>query len=43
MKFVSKFILELPLAWQALVAPGHDILLGLMPLFLEDKVAALII
>jgi hypothetical protein len=33
MKFVSKFKLELPLAWQALVAPGHGILLGLMPSF----------
>jgi hypothetical protein len=33
MKFVSKFELELPLAWKALVAPGHDILLGLMPSF----------
>jgi hypothetical protein len=26
MKFVSKFKLELALAWQALVAPGHGIL-----------------
>jgi hypothetical protein len=43
MKFVSKFKLELFLAWKALVAPGHGILLGLMPLFLEDKVEALII
>jgi hypothetical protein len=33
MKFISKFKLELPLSWQALVAPGHDILLRLMPLF----------
>jgi hypothetical protein len=33
MKFVSKFKLELPLAWQALVAPGHGILLGLGLLF----------
>jgi hypothetical protein len=33
MKFVSKFKLELPLAWQALVDPGHDILLGLGLLF----------
>jgi hypothetical protein len=33
MKFVSKFKLELPLAWQALVAPSHGILLGLMPSF----------
>jgi hypothetical protein len=29
MKFVSKFRLELPLAWQGLVALGHGILLGL--------------
>jgi hypothetical protein len=29
MKFVSKFQLELPLAWQGSVAPGFDILLGL--------------
>jgi hypothetical protein len=43
MKFVSKFKLELPLVWQALVTPGHGILLGLMPLFLVDKVEALII
>jgi hypothetical protein len=43
MKFVSKFKLELLLSWKALVAPGHDILLGLMPLFLMDKVDALII
>jgi hypothetical protein len=43
MNFVSKFKLELPLAWQAFVAPRHGILLGLMPLFLVDKVAALII
>jgi hypothetical protein len=34
MKFVSKFKLELHLSWQALVAPGHDILLGLMLSFL---------
>jgi hypothetical protein len=30
MKFVDKFKLELSLSWQALVASGHDILLGLM-------------
>jgi hypothetical protein len=29
MKFVSKLKLEHSLAWQALVAPGHGILLGL--------------
>jgi hypothetical protein len=29
MKFVSKFKLEIPLAWQGCVAAGHDILLGL--------------
>jgi hypothetical protein len=33
MKIVSKFKLELPLSWQALVPLGHDILLGLMPSF----------
>jgi hypothetical protein len=33
MKFVSKFKLELPLAWQALVAPSHGILLELGLLF----------
>jgi hypothetical protein len=33
MKFVSKFQLELPLAWQGCVAPGCDILLGLDLLF----------
>jgi hypothetical protein len=33
MKFVSKFKLELLLAWQGCVAPGHDILLGLGLLF----------
>jgi hypothetical protein len=44
MKFVSKSELELPLSWQALVAPGHGILLELMPSFsLKDKVEALII
>jgi hypothetical protein len=29
MKFVSKFKLELPLAWQGCVAPSRGILLGL--------------
>jgi hypothetical protein len=33
MKIVSKFQLELPLAWQGCVAPGCDILLGLGLLF----------
>jgi hypothetical protein len=33
MKFVSKFKLELPLAWQGCVAPGRVILLGLGLLF----------
>jgi hypothetical protein len=33
MKFVSKFQLELPLAWKDFVAPGRDILLGLGLLF----------
>jgi hypothetical protein len=43
MKFVSKFKLVLPLSWQTLIAPGHGILLGLLPLFLMDEVEALII
>jgi hypothetical protein len=29
MRFVSKFKLEIPLAWQGCAPPGHDILLGL--------------
>jgi hypothetical protein len=33
MIFVSKFQLELPLAWQGCVAPGRGILLGLGLLF----------
>jgi hypothetical protein len=33
MKFVSKFQLELPLAWQGCVASGRDIFLGLDLLF----------
>jgi hypothetical protein len=33
MKFVSKFQLGLPLAWQGFVAPGHNIFLGLSLLF----------
>jgi hypothetical protein len=33
MKFISKFQLELPLAWQGYVAPGRGILLGLGLLF----------
>jgi hypothetical protein len=33
MKFVSKFQLELTLAWQGCVAPGRGILLGLGLLF----------
>jgi hypothetical protein len=33
MKFVYKFKLELPLAWQGLVALFHGILLELGPLF----------
>jgi hypothetical protein len=33
MKFVSKFKLELPLAWQCLVAFGHGFLLELGLLF----------
>jgi hypothetical protein len=36
MKFVSKFKLEIPLAWQGCVAPGHDILLGLSLLFRDN-------
>jgi hypothetical protein len=43
MKFVSKLKLELPLAWQALVAPGHGILLGLGLLFRINKLETLII
>jgi hypothetical protein len=33
MKFISKFKLELPLAWKGLVALGHGILLELGLLF----------
>jgi hypothetical protein len=33
MKFVSKFKLEISLAWKGCVAPDHDILLGLSLLF----------
>jgi hypothetical protein len=33
MKFVSKFKLELPLAWKGCVAPSRGILLGLDLLF----------
>jgi hypothetical protein len=44
MKFVSKFKLELPLAWQALIAPGRGILLGLGLLFFRlDNLETLII
>jgi hypothetical protein len=43
MKLVSKFKLGLPLSWQTLVAPGHDILLGLLSPFLMDEVETLII
>jgi hypothetical protein len=44
MKFVSKFQLELPLAWQGCVAPGCDILLGLRLLFFPlDNLETLII
>jgi hypothetical protein len=37
MKFVSKFKLELPLAWKCLVALGHGILLelGLFPVWIK--------
>jgi hypothetical protein len=42
-KFVSKFKLGLPLSWQTLVAPGHDIFLGLLSPFLMDEVDTLII
>jgi hypothetical protein len=31
MKFVSKFKLETPLAWQGCVAPDHVFLLGVRP------------
>jgi hypothetical protein len=44
MKFVSKFQIGLPLAWQGCVAPGHNILLGLDLLFSHlDKNGDLII
>jgi hypothetical protein len=43
MKFVLKFKLGLPMSWKTLVAPGHDILLGLLSPFLMDEVDALII
>jgi hypothetical protein len=44
MKFVCKFKLELPLAWQGCVAPGCDILLGLGLLFSRlDNLETLII
>jgi hypothetical protein len=43
MKLVSKFQLGLPLSWQTLVAPCHDILLGLLSIFLMGEVEALII
>jgi hypothetical protein len=33
MKFISKFKLEIPLAWQGCVAPARGILLGLDLLF----------
>jgi hypothetical protein len=33
MRFVSKFKLEIPLAWQGCAPPGHVILLGLGLLF----------
>jgi hypothetical protein len=44
MKFVSKFKLELPLAWKGLVSLGHSILLELGLLFSRmDKNGDLII
>jgi hypothetical protein len=43
MKSAPNFELGLSLSWQTLVAPGHDILLGLMSPFLMDQVEALII
>jgi hypothetical protein len=43
MKSVPNFELGFSLSWQNLVAPGHDILLGLMFPFLMDQVDALII
>jgi hypothetical protein len=43
MKLVSKFELGLPLSWETLVTPGHDILLGLLSPSLLDEVEALII
>jgi hypothetical protein len=44
MKFVSKFKLELTLAWQGCVAPSRGILLGLGLLFSRlDNLETLII
>jgi hypothetical protein len=43
MKFAPNLDLGVSQSWQTLVAPGHDILLGLMSPFLMDQVEALII
>jgi hypothetical protein len=43
MKCAPNLDLGVSLSWQTLVAPGHDILLGLMSPFLMDQVEALII
>jgi hypothetical protein len=43
MKFAPKFTIGFSLPWQTLVAPDHDILLGLLSPFLIDEVEALII
>jgi hypothetical protein len=42
MKYAPNFELGLSLSWQSLVAPSHDILLGLMSPLLIDQVEALI-
>jgi hypothetical protein len=43
MKFAPKFTIGFSLSWQTLIAPDHDILLGLLSPFLIDEVEALII
>jgi hypothetical protein len=43
MKYLPNLELGLSLSWQPLVAPGHDILLGLISPFHMDQVETLII
>jgi hypothetical protein len=43
MKSAPKFKLDFYISWQTLIAPGHDILLGLLSPFLMDEIEALII